>query len=246
MALTDGMTEFWTLNDTLAGYNGNTLVSPDGLTHYVAGAIDKGWDVADVINQVLRQTPGPFNPGATDFSISMWVYVTDETAPTNGYLLTVRDGTTIRFRFGFADAVSMAIYINTAGASLDYDIESPLVAGWNHVLLTFVPSGTLTTVTLWLNGQKTASSNPTQQIPTMATPNLYVGGSGAATGTTAAYDEKIDAVGLWSRVLTDLEIAALYNAGAGWEPSAPTPTTYATLQINDGPLAGQYIVLRTG
>jgi hypothetical protein len=91
MALTDGMTEFWTLNDTLVGYNGNTLVSPDGLTHYVSGAIGNGWDVANAVNRVLKQTPGPFNPGATAWTLSMWVYVTDETSPTIGNLFTLKD-----------------------------------------------------------------------------------------------------------------------------------------------------------
>jgi hypothetical protein len=224
MALTDSLTEFWTLNNTLTGINGNTLVSPDGLTHYVAGKIGQAWDVGNVINQVLRQTPGPFNPGATDFSISIWAYVTDGTAPTTGYLFVIRDGTTFRFRFNFADAYSVNVYLFDGAEALALP-EEGLQNGWNHIVLTFHPNVTSTTVAMWINGILGEQKTPTRMLSTMTTPNLYVGGSGAASGASAAYDEQIDAVGWWSRVLTDLEIADLYNSGAGWEPSVASVVT---------------------
>jgi hypothetical protein len=224
VALTDSLVEFWTFNNTLTGINGNTLVSPDGLTHYVAGAIGNGWDVGNVINQVLRQTPGPFNPGATDFSLSLWAYVTDGTAPTTGCLFALRDGTTFRFRFNFADPYSAYVYLFDGTTALALP-EEGLQNGWNHIVLTFDPGATSTTVKMWINGIFGEQTTPTRVLATMTTPNLYVGGSGAASGTAAAYDEQIDAVGWWSRVLTDLEIAQLYAAGAGWEPAVASVVT---------------------
>jgi hypothetical protein len=59
-------------------------------------------------------------------------------------------------------------------------------------------------------------------------------------GGISALDGVIDSIGYWDRALTQDDVDSLYAGGSGWESSA----VYATLQINDGPNAGQYIVLK--
>ena len=245
--LTDSIVEFWTLNNTLVGINGNALVSPDGLSHFVLGNIGQAWDVADVIARVLKQTPGPINPGPTSWTLSYWIHISNPETNNYGYHVTVRDGTSLRLYVQLAGWPNMGVRVNTTLYEIYIEGAGPLVAGWNHFVITFDYEGDgpgSHLLRAWVNGTIDDDNfGPVSSaMPTMIAPNLYVGGSGATTGVSAAYEEQIDAVGFWARKLSPEEIAGLYNAGAGWEPTPPdtTPDAFSFDVVADAELATAY------
>jgi hypothetical protein len=236
MALTDNLVEFWTLNNTLTGINGNTLVSPDGLTHYVAGKLGQAWDPANAADRVLKKEPGPINPGASNWSLSLWFW-TESPGDTTAFF-QLRDGTTSKFRVDVA--VGFRVTFGSSIITLKFPYEedpetgeptlvSWVYPGWNHIVLTFERDTGEGVHTLrgWANGvldTNSAGVNISLEIPNLSVPNLDLGGRSTAD-STAAYAYPIDAVGWWSRKLTDDEIADLYNSGAGWEPTIASVVT---------------------
>lgn len=239
MALTDNLVEFWTLNDTLEGVNGNTLVSPDGLTHYVAGIIGKAWEVAAAANRVPILNPSQINPGDSDWTVNLWIYFNGFS--DGGDVVQLTDGTASRMRvtanFFIGDEESpaavnvrvrfSATIVFTTDLFDPYTV--PSVAGWQHVLVRHA-AGSPATIDVFVNGEKRTATTSTK-LASWAAPRLQIGG-----GVSPHLSSSIDAVCWWSRALEDSEVAQLYNAGAGWEPSPPadnTPDAFAFTDVTD-------------
>jgi hypothetical protein len=224
MALTDNLVEFWTLNGTLTGINGNTLVSPDGLEHYVPGVIGQAWDVANVATRILRQLPCQINPGDSDWSWSAWLWIEDIESPDTGFLWSLYDSTTLKSLVALEPTNEITVLHGPSFPSGETQQNlawsSGMVHGWNHLVVTSDVDGRLRG---YLNNVLDDASGDCEggPIPTCAAPNLYVGGN----RLTSAYASPIDCFGFWSRVLTEPEISDLYAAGAGWEPSVASVVT---------------------
>jgi hypothetical protein len=220
VALTDGLVEFWTLNNTLTGINGNTLVSPDGLTHYVAGKIGQAWDVANTSTRILRQLPGPINPGSdSKWSLSYWIHVTDPEAIDTSYNWSIYDGTTVKAYVRFFNPDGITVKVDSL--FMELVIASRIQAGWNHIAITADVAAT-NILRAWVNGEPDPEGGATGcALPNMTVPNFYLGGNNA----TGPWGGLIDAFGFWNRLLTNSEIADLYAAGAGWEPAVTSVVT---------------------
>jgi hypothetical protein len=83
----------------------------------------------------------------------------------------------------------------------DFDTDQ-----WYHVVYTYKHS--TTTEEAWIDGVR-AHSN-TRADTQRANTNLYLG-----NGNLGHFDGSLDSLQIWSRTLTDDEIAVLYNSGAG-------------------------------
>jgi hypothetical protein len=100
-----------------------------------------------------------------------------------------------------------AIFYN--GAAADAVITSDPILNttdWFH----FVVTHTGSSATIWLNAVKYETDSSTTL--TWGAQALLIG---AAVSGSNHFDGKIDEIGYWSRVLDDLEITELYNAGLG-------------------------------
>ena len=119
-----------------------------------------------------------------------------------------------------------------SGNLIKFDVVGPVVdgnldeAGWHHVVAT-VDSGVI--VTLWVDGVLAGTGGAGHVLPNTPTP-LQIGGNPQAGGR--AWNGMIDDVAFWDRVLTDNEIAAIWNDGEGASigsltSAIPEPTTAA-------------------
>ena len=141
-------------------------------------------------------------------TMALWVF-----APTasTGVAISKYDGTpTGGIQIYISDG-SVSGNVRNPSSNIVASHQHP-IAQWFHVALTW-SSGT---ITLFVDGESVASDtyssigNP--QVPFLlgATSDGGIGGF-ALTG-------KVDAAGIWSRVLTSQEITQLYNSGNGVEP----------------------------
>lgn len=224
--------EFWSLNGSLSGRNGNVLASGDGADHFVAGKIGQAWDAGGVANRVLSIIPGPINPAGGEWSVSWWVYFPLDYSANLREHWRITDGTTRRASAQFADVgdngdwdASLTTYPGGATFYLPMNL-----AAWNHLCLVFrlVEVG-VWEADLYANG----TLNPSETgaaMPALTAPRLYVAGS-----NLHAHNQPIDSFGLWTRALSASDVAELYAAGAGWEPPAAdaTPDAFAFTPVAD-------------
>ncbi len=218
---TNGLVAFWKLNDdgnggldlTDASSNGYTLTNNNGVAlgaGKVAGAgeFDAGkW---------LTKTSGdvPLQGHSGDFSISGWVYRTS--APDHCSLVAWRQISGFVVGAGGPSETNA----NWAVADFDWDGDIVLFEGgginineWNHYCV--VREGT--TISAYLNG--VLAGTYAGYTGTIDPSGNYGFSIGANTDGTEFLRGRVDAVGLWSRALTEPEIAQLYNAGSGVEPA---------------------------
>jgi hypothetical protein len=229
MALTDNLVEFWTLNNTLTGINGNTLVSPDGLTHYVAGKIGQAWDCANDGYRSLYGNPSPWNPGSGSWSLSFWLRLPAAGWTGNSYLFRLRDATTAKLSIyvpayqnnddpeaGPIGWETSIYYLIFGATGVAIPLAAPEPETWHHAVFWFDSATGKLTYTV--DG---ATYSPVDAVQAAITsPNLVLGATRPRSeGTNAPWRDRLDCVGLWSRALTEDEVSELYAAGAGWEPT---------------------------
>jgi hypothetical protein len=186
---------FWKLADTTdASGNGKTLTNTNSVA-FVAGKIGNAAEF-DGTNHLSRSTTIDFSQ---PFSVSIWCRPADVEA--YGVMLFGDAAQTVNIAYtGFG-----TIDINNGAAGFINIEAAP--EQWHHVVVTRNSSET----TVWLNGAVAAQEE--NQV-TGDTDTIFVGKSDLALN----YRGSLDALGIWSRALTESEIAFLYNAGAGREP----------------------------
>lgn len=237
--------EFWTLNGTLVGaVGGNTLVSGDGQEHFTAGKLGQAWEPALTLTQVLRGPTPSINPGNTSWSMSAWVClhsVEEDLTETIFQLRTGTSGMRIRAVIEYSPYVDpwiqgiVLFFGSTTVMTVD---TAELQAGWNHISIT-IQVGSPTSIAIYVNGTKYTATTTTAVL-TAASPILWVGGSHSTLFGTPL--QAIDGFGWWSVVLSDADVAAIYNAGAGWEYSLSddTPDAFDFTDVTDAELGTQY------
>ena len=224
--------EFWTLNNTLVGINGDTLVSNDGLAYFVDGKIGQAWDMAyDGFRRLSTSTIPPINGS---WAMSCWAK---------------RDNTLNRVvelvSWGNAELgriISVEDFWNFAGRSLRVyvdDVQRASLAttkgtNWNHFAVSYDASEK--TLTLWMDGVGVVTSSVE---PPTATPTLF------GCGIARFINGQIDAVGVWSQPLTQAAVDALYNSGNGWEPTTiPDPDPPGETLVLRWKASGEITILR--
>jgi len=190
-----GLLAFWALADeTDSSGNGNTLTNTNSVA-FVAGKIGNAAEF-DYTNHLSRAMSVDFS---ADFSVSLWC----KPADVANYGVMIYGGAGGTFAINYTGSNSIDIN-NAAAAFLNVAADPDL---WHHIVATKDATDTK----VWLNGTL-ATQGENQGNSSGST--IYLGNTEGAQNYTGL----LDAVGIWSRVLTDSEVADLYNAGDGLEP----------------------------
>jgi hypothetical protein len=195
------------------GNHGTAVGSPT----YDTGKIGKAVHIPSGFDYVTLETPADLNFGTdTDFSISFWaqtigwssdpVYIGNKnwnSGGNQGYVLATDSD--LHFQWNLA---------GSPGTRKDYDGPAGALSnGWHHVVVTFHRAGMATS---YIDGSQvnykwlTANKNNVDTPAGLAT---NIGQDGTGTYGASFSDMDMDDVGIWRRVLTPQEVAAIYTAG---------------------------------
>lgn len=117
----------------------------------------------------------------------------------------------------------------TAQGGFDWDVDRSVFSNWSHIVVTFDSNQ----LKLYINGALVKEHTLNPAAPIAETGGLIIGGHRSGTGRN--FDGMIDEVAIWNRVLTDAEIASLFNSGT--PPAIPTS---ASLPDTDGDALPDY------
>jgi len=156
-----------------------------------------------------------------DFSIQTWVKTTSSKAQS---ILVKGDGD------GAWEAGEKALYMEAAGYPWFVGYDNEYIPGtgltindglWHHIVVTWDYSGSGTTGTgaIYVDGVK-ATVDPSYMAITgdNSEDKIYIG-KAEAWEAQNDFDGNIDELGIWDKALSDVEVAALYNASSGLNAS---------------------------
>ncbi|HVV39412.1 MAG TPA: LamG domain-containing protein [Candidatus Paceibacterota bacterium] len=212
-----GLAAFWPLDEGTGsaardvsgnGKNGTLVGSPAWTTGRREGALN--FTGSNYVTTAISSVP-------TSGSISLWAYPTSynlwispagwkATAVTNTYLLIDEGG-------GSSPGTWRAVF--RKGSSGEANIVGPTIQqnAWTHVVMTWSLSGSVYTITLYINGVQYGS--PTTYTDTGGSTsygNFAFGTAGEAVNNN--YSGKIDDVRVFNRTLTATEVKSLYSTQA--------------------------------
>jgi hypothetical protein len=204
------------LTDASGRSNNGTAV---GAPTFESGKIGNAVHIPAGTDYVSLGAPTDLNFGtATDFSIAMWLKANAfggdpslignkdwDSGGNQGYVIFTEGNRRVDWNLAGApgtrkdgDAVAQALVNNT----------------WVHVVLTFDRDGQAVTYT---NGVRAAGSSIAADANNLDTPEGFatnIGQDGAGDYGSVFTDLGVDDLGIWRRVLTVNEVAAIYAAGA--------------------------------
>jgi hypothetical protein len=188
---------FWKLADTSdSSGNDETLTNNDSVD-FVAGKIGNAAEFSGS-NHLSRSMTVDFS---ADFSISLWCKPTD--VASYGVLIIGHAANTFAISYTGSNSIDIN---NAAAAFLNVAADAD---EWHHVVVT----RNATTTKVWLNGALAAEDD---NQGTGSASSISLGKDGSGGGSY--YTGLLDAVGIWDRILSDSEIADLWNSGSGLEP----------------------------
>jgi len=215
-----GLVAFWTLNDNGAGGlslddssgNGNTLTNNNG----VVLGVGKIGNAAEFTFGSYLSGSAPAASGR-GVSLSYWVKTPAMTGGFGGYSMPFNCAGLLG---GYIAAAGGAHPAGCPAVDVNYDGVANRVQGttrvdnnaWNHVCLSCDGDE----ARLFINGLLDATLSSLTSGSLSPSGPFGINGSGDGSFGQAG-DIKYDAVGIWNRALTDLEVATLYNAGGGLE-----------------------------
>jgi hypothetical protein len=201
--LLNGLLAFYNLSDlTDASGNGNTLTNTNGVT-FSSGKIGNAATFGGS-NGLTKSVASMLMPK----TISAWAKLYSD----GGFRGIVLPGNTTSWQFGFQLTPGNNLRAGAEGYSgSQYAIASSPMSNdiWYHLVMTNDSDLTKLYINGALNSQQESSfPQGTQEIALSIGSHWY--GADGING-------QVDAVGFWSRAITDAEISELYNAGAGKE-----------------------------
>lgn len=208
-SLLSGLTAYYKLGEasgTRADELGNYHLTASGTPGNAVGIIGNGLSLTAASSQYITRS-GSIAAIGTSRSFSVWVNPTSTSLTGRRGIISngagaIDGGVNFQIEIGAIANGKIGIYqsgIGNAAAS------SAAVAGtWYHL----VALVTGTSSSLYINNSLTVTLGP--GIENNNNLNLFVG-----VGYNGYWDGVIDELGIWTRVLTNNEIAALYNGGAG-------------------------------
>ncbi len=212
------------LNDS-SGRNNNG--QPIGGPTFQSGRIGSAVHIPSGADYVTLGTPADLNFSTdTDFSISFWAQVLEMTGDPSfvgnkdwnsggnqGYVLATDDDR--HFQWNLA---------GPAGSRKDYDGPAGvLTTNWHHIVVTYDRQGNATT---YIDGTVVDARSLTANQNNVNTPEglaTNIGQDGTGNYGSSFSDANFDDLGIWRRVLTPQEVAAIHTAGvAGLDLSTVT------------------------
>ncbi len=202
------------LNDASGKGNNGTAVGAPGFT---PGKIGQAVQIPSGGDYVSLGAPADLNFGTdTDFSVALWSQIREfngdpslignkdwNSGGNQGYVLAT-DGD-LHFQWNLA---------GSPGSRKDYDGNpGALSNGWHHVVVTFERAGNATTYIDGVEMNSRSIAADKNNVDTLAELATNIGQDGTGTYGSAFTDAAFDDLGIWRRVLTAQEVAAIYAAG---------------------------------
>ena len=223
-SLNTDLEAFWKLEESSGATRldetaNNHDLSDTGTVPQVAAQIGNGVSFDTGTRYLQVAGTGEFNFGANaDFMICGWVYLTDK---SSSYTFWSKDESTSdrgwhvryssgpdRFTFAYSDDGSA---LNTEHAD---NFGSPTAGTWYFIVA--YHDGANDEVGISVNGGAFDTAAHSLGI-NQSLQEFTMGGHWSSTTLVNKPNGRTDAVGIWDRILTDAEIAVLYNGGAGRE-----------------------------
>ncbi len=214
MALIDNLVSYWKLEESSAtrvdSHGTNDLASTAG----VSGATGKLGNAAlfdGETGYLYKADNADLSTGDIDFTLQAWFYLS-ATGQWHS-LITKGSGGGAEYSLFVTPADKMRFeVVDGSGSATNVDDTTTLTAGtwylahaWhdaaNNLIGVALNAGSATTGS-WTTGVRDGANE--FRLGARSTNDLYLNG-------------KLDAVGLWKRVLSSTERSQLYNAGAGLE-----------------------------
>ena len=228
--IVDGLQGYWNFDGDGSDASGNSRdLTINGSGGFATGLIGSAVDFTgrDGSKHAVRSMDDSvFDIGAADFTLQLWVnYSTTSEeqilaekwtgAGGPGWTLTKLNDNRLRFHF------DGATQLNSAGQSISTGV-------WNH----FVARRSGSQFDLFLNDNNIISADVgTTASSDVANPLLF-GRRDPADTRDFSNDSLFDEVAFWDRALTNAEVMAQYNGGAGRLISAvPEPSGLSMLSI---------------
>lgn len=216
--LISGLVAYWKLDESSNGSGAvtrNDSVGANNLTDIgtTESAIGIVGNCASFVpadgTKLQRNSTSDLQMGDIDFTFAFWIYPNTQLTSgkqlinkslagspfTTEYLISANTASKIVINFGAAYQPTLTI---TTGA-------------WNLVIAYHDSVNNL--FGLQINNGVPQTTSSAGAFPSPAAGPFSIGGRAADTTTTP--DAKIDAVGIWKRLLTTAEKSALYNSGGG-------------------------------
>ncbi len=120
------------------------------------------------------------------------------------------------------------------------------VNAWSHLAITYDANSN--TKQFFINGDLVSTTNPVAYSPNNSTiadafthedEDLHIGGGGDA-GTNFRFDGRIDDVGLWDEVLSEVEIESVMNNGIGGGEADPNLVTRVSYNLSFDGVDGSF------
>jgi hypothetical protein len=217
VSLNTNLEAFWKLADTSDASGNSRTLTNNGVVTFVAGKVGNAAQLTAASTQYLsRADEAGLSFGNEDFSLSAWFYL-----DSLGVARPIINKNTTEWRLGVTAANKVIWQLPSTNLTHSLTLS---VSTWYHVVATYDATANLMAVIVNDGTPETAADSTGA---TDSTNELRIGRLG-----TAYWNGKLDAIGMWRRVLTAAEITQLYAAGSGIEPpfaSAYTATLTETL-----------------
>lgn len=219
MPLLTNLQAYWKFDESSgdavdSSSNGNTFVATS-IRGYVAAKINNGVDLEKASSDSMTAADSASLSLTGDATWSWWENLESlfSGGDTDMFILTKSIGgvglLSYQLRWNNQGSNNMTLFISsnlvTQGSAMVTFL--PTTGIFQHIVLTFKAS--TGTMELWVNGISQGSATGT--LPTSIADST----SALRLGNAGEIDGIFDEMGIWSRVLTSIEIGQLYNAGLG-------------------------------
>jgi hypothetical protein len=206
MAFPTGVLAYWKLEDVNDVTGAYTLTNT-GTTTFSAGKINN----AATFNGSSQSLNNNSIWGSVSYPKSYAGWVKFDSVATGGdqAIFAIGDGSVHYYTLKLRDSDDHIVFRsnnNTEAGDVDTGVTASATT-WYHVA---VVQHSATSVSLYVNGTKTNTTDTTYSATVSQFFLGYLGRSGALY-----LDGQIDEVGFWGKVLTSDEISQLYNSGSG-------------------------------
>lgn len=229
MALTDDLISYWKFDESSG--NADDAVSTNDLTNngtavYGAAKINNGVTADTTGPQFMSKASPSGIPGGgaqgTDLSFSFWIKVNTTPAENSSDVLIgiwdANDGDNrswlLQYTHFTGGAKALRFFSRDAGNNNFFTNQSQtLTEGtFYHIVGTF--NAATAEKEVWVDGVSLGVTGTQGSNLRSSSADFTVGSD---DGGTEYADAQFDELGIWDRVLTDGEIAELYNSGAGFQ-----------------------------
>lgn len=206
--LLDGLTSYWSFDEASGNAvdaAGNNDLTANGSNIRLAGKIGSAIRSESTSNYFSAANNSELSLYDTDFSFSFWIGNADVTSNRGYFSKGTGIGSGNEFMCGRTGVGLGGLYVDIGGAYFIPGIQ--LTTAYKHIVTTF--NKTTKQLNMYDNGDKYTETF-VSGVPN-AGGSLLVGKTHVGFAAFADIDE----LGFWRRVLTDDEVAALYNGGSG-------------------------------